>query len=109
MCCQRISPLYRNREVITSRKLGDFSLISETGAHYNGLVPVFLVVVENGLHALDTRVLLRGIVLLVGSLVPVENPAHKWRDEVGTSFSSGNGLRKRKHECQVAIDSVLAL
>jgi len=70
---------------------------------------MFLVVIENMLHALDARVLLRRKVLLHGSLVPVEDAADKGRDEKGTGLGARDGLHEREHQRQVAVDAVLRL
>jgi hypothetical protein len=70
---------------------------------------VLLVVVEDLLDALDTGVLLLGILLLGGGLVPVENAADKGRDEEGAGLSGGDGLDLGEHEGQVAVDAVLGL
>lgn len=98
---------YRNRQIITPSQLGDLAHIAERGAHDNSLVPVFLVVVEDGLHTLDAGVFLGGKVLLHGSLVPVQDAADKGRDEVGTGLGARDGLHEREHQRQVAVDAVL--
>ena len=99
----------RNSQVITSGQLRDFANISEASSHHNGLVPELLVVIEDLLNALDTRVFLRAIVLLVRCLVPVQDAANERRDEESASLSCGNGLGQREHEGQVAIYAVLRL
>jgi hypothetical protein len=70
---------------------------------------VLLVVVENGLDALDTGVLLLGVLLLGRRLVPVENAANEGGDEESTGLSGGDSLDLREHEGEVAVDSVLGL
>lgn len=70
---------------------------------------MLLVVVEDVLDGLDTGVLGSSVLLLVGSLVPVENTADEGRDEESTGLSGGNGLDQREHEGQVAVDAVLGL
>lgn len=70
---------------------------------------MLLVVVEDGLDALDTWVLLLGVLLLGRGLVPVKNAANEGRDEESAGLSSSNGLDLREHERQVAVDSVLGL
>lgn len=70
---------------------------------------MLLVVVEDVLHALDTWVLLGGVLSLHGSLVPVENSADEGRDQVSTSLGGSDGLNQREHEGQVAVDTVLGL
>ncbi len=99
----------RDSQVITSSQLSDFPQVSEASAHDDGLVAVFLVVVEDLLHALDAWVLLWAIILFVGCFVPVEDAANEGRDEEAAGFSGGNGLRKGEHESQVAVDAMLGL
>lgn len=67
---------------------------------------MFLVVVENGADALDTRVFVGGEVLLHGGLVPIEDATDERRDEEGAGFGGSNGLYKRKHQGQVAVDAL---
>jgi hypothetical protein len=100
-----IEETHSNGEVVAASKLSDLADASERGAHDNRLVAVLLVVVEDLLDALDTGVLLLGVLLLGGRLVPVENAADKGRDEEGGSDS----LDLREHEGQVAVDAVLGL
>lgn len=102
-------PTYGNGEVVATSQLGDLANASERSTHDNGLVVVLLVVVEDLLDALDTWVLLLGVLLLVGGLVPVEDTADEWRNEVGTGLGGGNGLWHTEHEGQVAVDAVLGL
>lgn len=83
---------YRNGKVVTASKLSDLANTSKRSTHDNGLVAVLLVVVEDALDGLDTWVLLLGVVLLRGSLEPVEDTANEGGDEVGASLSGGNGL-----------------
>jgi len=70
---------------------------------------VLLVVVEDLLDALDTGVLLLGVLLLGRGLVPVKNTADEGRDEESTGLGSRDGLDLGEHEGQVAVDSVLGL
>lgn len=98
-----------NGQVVAAGQRGDLANTSEAGSHDNGLVVVLLVVVVDGANALDTRVLFRSVVLLCLRLVPIKNTADKGRNEESASLGSGNGLGKRKHERQVAVDAVLAL
>lgn len=100
---------YGDGQVVTASELSDFTDVTEGGTHDNGLVAKLLVVVEDALDRLDTRVLLLGVVALVSGLVPVKDTADEGRDEEGTSLSSGNGLDKGEHESQVAVDAVLGL
>ena len=100
---------YGDGEVVAASELSDLANVPEGGAHDDGLVAVLLVVVEDGLDALDARVLGARVLLLGGRLVPVKDTANEGRDEESSGLSSGNGLHKRKHEGQVAVDSVLGL
>jgi hypothetical protein len=104
-----IEETHSNGEVVAASKLSDLADASERGAHDNRLVAVLLVVVEDLLDALDTGVLLLGVLLLGGRLVPVENAADKGRDEEGAGLSGGDSLDLREHEGQVAVDAVLGL
>ena len=96
-------------EVIAAGKLGDLTDTAERGPHDDGLVAELLVVVEDGLDGLDTWVLLLGVLLLGGGLVPVENAADEWGDEEGVGLGGGDGLDEGEHEGQVAVDAVLLL
>ena len=98
-----------NSQIIAPSQLSDLANVSEAGAHDNRLVPMLLVVVENGLHALDTGVLFRREFLLHRCLVPVHDTADKRRDEESAGFGGSDGLRKGEHEGQVAIDAMLRL
>jgi len=70
---------------------------------------VLLVVVEDVLDGLDTGVLLRAVVALVGGLEPVEDTADEGRDQESTGLGGGNGLNQGEHQGQVAVDAVLRL
>jgi hypothetical protein len=70
---------------------------------------VLLVVVEDGLDALDTGVLLLGVLLLGRCLEPVKNAADEGGDEESTGLSSSDGLDEREHEGEVGVDAVLGL
>lgn len=100
---------YRDGQVVATSKLSDLASVSERGAHDDGVVTVLLVVVEDGLDGLNTRVLLLRVFLLGRSLEPVKNAADEGRDEVGTGLGSTNSLDKREHEGEVGVDAVVAL
>jgi len=100
---------YGNGEVVAASELGDLADGAERGAHDDGLVAVLLVVVEDVADRLNTGVLLLGVLLLGGSLVPVKDAANEGRNEVGVRLSSGDGLDKREHEGQVGVDAVVPL
>ena len=70
---------------------------------------ILLIVVEDGLHALDAWVVLSGVIFLRGRLVPIQDPANERRDKVGTSFRCGDRLGEGEHQGQVTIDSMLGL
>jgi hypothetical protein len=100
---------YGNGQVVAASQLGDLANATERGAHDDGLVAVLLVVVENGLYALDTGVLLGGVLLLGRRLIPVKNATDEGRDEESARLSGSNGLDLGEHEGQIAVDSVLGL
>lgn len=50
-----------------------------------------------------------GILLLVISLVPVENSSDKGRDQSDLGFSTGNGLGEGEQEGQIAVDVIFGL
>lgn len=100
---------YGDGQVVNTSELSDLANIAERGAHDDGLVPELLVVVENGLDASDTGVLLLGILLLSGGLEPIEDAADEGGDEEGTGLGGGNGLDEREHECQVGVNTVVTL
>lgn len=100
---------YSNCEVVASSELSDLANVSERSTHDNRLVAELLVVVEDALNALDTRVLLLSVLLLGGSLVPVKNAADEGGDEESAGLSSSDGLDEREHEGEVGVDSVLGL
>lgn len=100
---------YRDSEIITASKLGYLSRISKAGTHDNGLVPVFLVIVEYVLYALNAGVILGSVVLFHRSLVPIKNATNERRYEKGSSFCPSDCLWERKHEGQVTVDPVFRL
>ena len=100
---------YSDGQVVTASQLGDLANASERSTHDDGLVAELLVVIEDLLHALDTRVLLGRVLLLVRSFVPIQDTTDEGRDEEGTSFGAGDGLREGEHEGQIAVDAMLAL
>ena len=100
---------YSNGEVVAASELGDLANGTERGTHDDGLVAELLVVVEDVTDGLDTGVLLLGVLLLGGSLVPVKNAANEGGDEEGVRLSSGDGLDEREHEGQVGVDAVVPL
>ena len=98
---------HSNGKVVAAGKLGDLADAAERSTHDDGLVAVLLVVVEDLLDRLDTWVLLLGVLLLVGSLVPVKDTANEGRDEESTGLSGSDGLDLGEHEGKVAVDAVL--
>ena len=99
----------RDSQVIATSQFCDLSHVPEASAHDDGPVVIFLVVVEDLLHALDAGVLLCGVFLLIRRLVPIQNTPDEGGDEVGASFSGSNGLWQGEHEGQIAVDAVLGL
>jgi hypothetical protein len=55
---------------------------------------MLLVVIENFLHADDTRILITLISHAGGLLVPVEDAAHEGRDKGNSRFCARNSLAK---------------
>ena len=106
---QLLQQVGRDGQVVTAGQLGDLTSVTERSTHDNGLVAVFLVVVVDVLHRLDTGVLAGSVLLLVVGLVPVEDTTNEGGDEVGAGLSTGDGLDSREDEGQVAVDAVLAL
>jgi hypothetical protein len=100
---------YRDGQVVAASQLSDLASVAERGTHDDGLVAVLLVVVEDALDAGNTRVVLLGVLLLGGGLVPVEDTADERGDEEGTGLSGSDGLDEGEHEGQVAVDAVVAL
>ena len=106
---QVLQQVGRDGQVVATSQLGDLTSVTERSTHDNGLVAVLFVVVEDGLHRLDTGVLLGSVLLLVVGLVPVKDTTNEGRDEEGAGLSTGDGLDGREDEGQVAVDAVLAL
>lgn len=106
---QEIGATHRDGQVVTPSQFCNFPHIAEASTHDNRLVAEFLVVIENLLHALDARIFLWAIVFLICGFVPIKDTANKGRDEESSGFSTGNGLRERKHEGQIAVDTVFGL
>ena len=100
---------YSNCEVVAASKLGDLADGAERGTHDDGLVAELLVVVEDAANRLDTGVLLLGVLLLGGSLVPVKNATNEGRNEESAGLSSGDGLDEREHKGEVGVDAVVPL
>lgn len=100
---------YRDGQVVATSELGDLTNVSKRSTHDDGLVTKLLVVVEDGLDGGDTWVLLLGVLLLGGSLVPVKDTTNEWGDEEGSGLSSADGLGEGEHEGEVGVDTVVAL
>jgi hypothetical protein len=82
--------------------------VTERSTHDDGLVTVLLIVVENLLDRLNTRVLFASVVgagLVL--LVPVEDTADEGRNEGGTGLGTSNRLTEAKEESEVAVDTLL--
>jgi hypothetical protein len=94
-------------QVVATSELCNLTDVAEGSTHDDGLVAVLLVVVEDGLNALDTRVFSGSKVLLHGGLVPIENAADEGRDEESASLGGSDGLNQGEHEGQVAVDAFL--
>ena len=100
---------YRNSQVIATGKLGDFANVPEASAHDNGLVSILLVVIEDGDDTLNPGILLRGEILLLRGLVPIQDSAYEWGDEESAGFSGSDSLWEREHKGQIAINAMLRL
>lgn len=98
----------RNGQKVDTSKLLDLARVSERGAHDNCLVSVLLVVVENALDRVHTRVLSGSVGLASGSLVPVQNAADKGRNQSGLGLGSSNGLNEREEQGKVDVNAVLS-
>lgn len=73
---------------------------------------MLLVVVEDLLDALDTRVLLADelfVLVLRTSLVPVQDTADEGRDQSDTGLSASDGLAETEEEGEVAVDLLVTL
>jgi hypothetical protein len=99
----------RDGQVVTASKLSDLASVSERGAHNNGVVTELLVVVEDLLDRLDTRVLLLGVLLLGGGLEPVKNTADEGGNKVSASLGGTNSLDEREHQGEIGVDTVVTL
>ena len=106
---RKIGETNRDSQVVASSQLSNLTNAPEASSHHNSLVSKLLIVIEDLLNALDTRIFLGAVVLLVRCLVPVQNTANKRRDEESTSLGCGNGLGQREHEGQVAVHTMLGL
>ena len=100
---------YRDGQVVAASELSNLASVPEGRAHDNGLVPVLLVVVEDGLDGRHAGVVLLGVLLLLVGLEPVEDAADEGRDEEGAGLGGRDGLDEREHEGEVAVDAVIAL
>ena len=100
---------YWNREVVTASQFSELTHVPERGTHDDRLIAELLVIIEDCLNRLNTRVLLGTEVLFHSSLVPVQNTGDEGGDEKGTSLGSSNGLDNGEHKGQVAIDAMLLL
>ena len=100
---------YSNGQVVAASKFSDLSYASEGSTHDNRLVTVFLVVVEDSLDTLDTRVLLLCVFLLGRCFEPVKDAAYEGGDKESASLGSSDGLDEGEHEGQVAVDAMLGL
>ena len=104
-----LEKVWCNGKIVASGQLRDLANVAERGTHDDGIVAVFLVVVEDLLHGLDAWVFVCLIVFLGVGLIPVKNAANEGRDQEGTGFSSGNSLDEGEHEGQVAVDAMFRL
>lgn len=105
---QLVQELRRDGQTIASSQLGDLALVAEAGAHDNRVVSVLFVVVVNLGNRQDTWVFL-GLETrnTQGSLVPVEDAAHKGANQGATGLGTRNRLGQRKDQGQVASNALL--
>ncbi len=66
---------------------------------------MLFVILVNRFDRLHARVIFGGIRLTGFGFVPVEDAADKRRNQIGTRFRTGTGLRKRKQQRQVAVNA----
>jgi len=110
--------------VITS---GVSTHIAERGTHDNGFIAVLLVIIENHLNRLNTRIFIAFIGLSCSLLVPIKNlfgmevhlisrpnkmhthTANEGRDQSNTSLSASNSLTETKKESKVAMNIFIPL
>ena len=100
---------HRNRQIITPRQLRNLPHIPKARPHDDRLIPILLIIVEDALHALDSRILVRLEAAALRLLVPIHDAPDKGRDEEGAGFGGGDGLHEGEHQGQVAVDAVLGL
>lgn len=97
-------------QVVDTGQSLDFANVSERSTHDDGLVSVLLVVVEDVLDRLDSRVLLASVIgVRVLLLVPVEDSTDEGRDQGGTSLGTGDGLTETEEQGQVAVNVLVGL
>ena len=70
---------------------------------------MLLVVVVDAHNALDTRVLLLGVLLLLVGLVPIKDTANEGGDEESAGLGGSDSLGLGEKQGQVAVDAVLGL
>lgn len=76
--------------------------------HDNRLVTEFLEVVIDSSDALNTRILLVGVILCgVLRFIVVEDTANERRDEIHTCLGASNCLSEREDEGHITIDFLL--
>jgi hypothetical protein len=91
-----------DREEVDTREGLDLADVAERGTHHNGLVAVLLVVVEDALNGLDTRVLLADIVRAgLVLLVPVEDLEERWRSVIQFQRRDGTRLLTRSKNGEI--------
>mmetsp|Transcript_55277 Transcript_55277/g.131288 ORF Transcript_55277/g.131288 Transcript_55277/m.131288 type:complete len:336 (-) Transcript_55277:8-1015(-) len=99
--------LRRDREAVAPREREDLPRGAERRPHDNGRVAVLLVVVVDLLDGEHAGVLLVGVLLLVRSLVPVEDTADEGRDEGRLRLGTCHRLVEVEEEGHVAGDPLL--
>jgi hypothetical protein len=99
----------RDCEIVDASQFSNLPNATEAGSHDNSLVSKLLVIVENVLHTLHAWVFTGRVSLAGAGLVPIENTANEWRNEECTGFSTSDGLDKREHEGEIAVDTMFGL
>ena len=94
-----VQKLGADGQLVASGEAADFAGVTERSAHDDGVVAELLVVLVDVANAEDARVILGGVLLLVGVLLePVEDAAHEGRDESGAGLFVYKHIDMRKKE-----------
>ena len=87
--CQLFQQRRGDGQAVTASQLNDFTDVTEACAHNNGLIAVLFVVFVDFRHGNHAWIFRRRILFLVGvGFVPVQNTAHKRRNQVFATFGT---------------------